>query len=350
MHDLSRRDFLHASVLGGLAALAGPNLTRQGFAWESTPATPSRRVSLTHGDDRVQNTFESLKPFQEEIRRAIGNKRVILKPNNVLNDVPLCATHADCLEGVLEFLKSIGKTDVAIAESASDGPAMEGFDHYGYIKLAGKYQAKLIDLDQEPIERIYACDETDFRPHAIRVAKTLLDPANFIISAAKLKTHDRVVVTLSLKNIVVGAPIKDRGFRWDDRCRAGAKTDKPLTHGSGFRAANYNLFALSARLHPHLAVIDGYQGMEGEGPVDGTPVEHRVAVASLDWLAADRVAVELMGIDFAKVGYLNFCGQGGMGEIDLKKIEIVGEPLERHIKTYHLAKNISEQLIWRTPI
>jgi len=32
------------------------------------------------------------------------------------------------------------------------------------------------------------------------------------------------------------------------------------------------------------------------------PVQHGVRVVSQDWLAADRVAVELMGIDFANVG------------------------------------------------
>jgi len=89
--------------------------------------------------------------------------------------------------------------------------------------------------------------------------------------------------------------------------------------------------------------------MEGEGPVGGTPVEHRVAVASLDWLAADRVAVELMGIDFAKIGYLNFCAQANLGEGDLSKIEIVGPKIADHIKKYKLAKNIEDQLIWMKP-
>lgn len=348
--EISRRNFLRSSLLAGLGAVGAPGLSRLGFAAEAGAGSPASRVTLTHGEDRVDNTFQALKPFAEEIRRAIGDKRVIVKPNNVSTQTPLCATHADCLEGILEFLKSIGKTEVTIAESAANAPTMEGFDNYGYVKLAGKYHAKLMDLDQEPVELLYACDETDFRPHGIRIAKPMLDPGNFIISAAKFKTHDRVVATLSLKNIVVGAPIKDPGFRWDNKRRPGAKNDKPLTHGNGFRGINYNLFALGARLHPHLAVIDGYQGMEGEGPVGGTPVEHRVAVASLDWLAADRVAVELMGIDFAKIGYLNFCAEAGMGEADLKKIAIVGDALEGHVKTYKLAKNIEQQLIWQNPI
>ena len=69
-----------------------------------------------------------------------------------------------------------------------------------------------------------------------------------------------------------------------------------------------------------LAVIDGFEGMEGNGPVGGTPIDHRVCVASPDWLAADRVAVELMGIDYAKVGYLNFCANAGLGQgLDLAR-------------------------------
>lgn len=89
------------------------------------------------------------------------------------------------------------------------------------------------------------------------MAKTLLNPDNFIISAAQFKTHDLVVATLSLKNIVVGSAIKRRGGERPEGGPWGA-SDKPVNHGGGFRGINYNLFALAARLHPHLAVIDGY--------------------------------------------------------------------------------------------
>ena len=56
-----------------------------------------------------------------------------------------------------------------------------------------------------------------------------------------------------------------------------------------------------------------------------------------------------MGIDFAKVGYLNYCADAQLGQADLEKIEIVGEPLARHVKTYKPAPNIEEQLIWMKP-
>ncbi len=97
-------------------------------------------------------------------------------------------------------------------------------------------------------------------------------------------------------------------------------------------------------------VIDGFQAMEGNGPVGGTPVEHRVAVSSLDWLAADRTAVALMGIDFEKMGYLNFCASAGYGEADLARIEILGERIADHVRTYRLADNIDKQLEWMNPL
>jgi uncharacterized protein (DUF362 family) len=351
LNQTSRRHFLKSSLLGGAAALSAPwTLPRAAGADPVVPAHRAvSRVALTAGDDRADLAFQGLKAFGPSISAAIGNKRVLIKPNNVSISNQLSASHAQNLEGILEFLKAIGKRDVAIAESAADGPTLDGFANYGYDKLAAKYGARLIDLDREGFEVIHCFDEKDFRPHPCRMSKVLLDPGNFIISAAKFKTHDRVVATLSLKNIVVGAPIKDPGFSWGHGAPSGAKSDKPITHGNGFRGINYNLCALAPRLHPHLSVIDGFQGMEGEGPTGGTPVEQRVCVVSQDWLAADRVAIELMGIDFANVGYLTFCGQNGLGQADLAKIDIVGPAVKDHAKPYKLARNIDQQLVWMKP-
>jgi uncharacterized protein (DUF362 family) len=72
-------------------------------------------------------------------------------------------------------------------------------------------------------------------------------------------------------------------------------------------------------------------------------------VVSTDWLAADRVAVELMGLDFAKIGYLNYSAQTGLGIADLSKIEIVGERINEHIRPYKLSDSIEKQLIWMKP-
>jgi uncharacterized protein (DUF362 family) len=345
MNIINRRGFLKTSVMGGVAAsFIGPLNT---FGFFDKQEQLSASVAITSGDNRADLAFRALQPYSKQIKQAIGSRRVVLKPNNVSTEIPLCATHVDTLEGVLEFLRSINKVDnVIIAESAASGPTFDGFNNYGYFRLVDKYPVKLVDLDQEGFEILYVFDEKDFRPHPVRFSRVLLSPDSYIISVARMKTHDLTVVTLSLKNIVFGAPVKDVGFAFGGNRKEGTKSDKSIVHGSGFRGINFNLYDLAPRLHPHLAVIDGFEGMEGNGPSKGTPVDHRVCVVSTDWLAADRVAVELMGIDFAMIGYLNYCAQTGLGIADLSKIEIVGESISKHIKHYKLHDNIEEQLIW----
>jgi len=348
MGTYNRRNFLKTSIMGGVAVTFIKPLNN--FVPFGKADQFSSRVGLTTGDNRADMAFRALKPFSDQIARAIGNRRVVLKPNNVSIKVPLAATHADTLEGVLEFLRSIGKVEnVIIAESAAGGPTLEGFSNFGYNRLITKYPVKLVDLDQQPFDILYVFDEKDFKPHPIKMSHILLDPDSFIVSVARMKTHDRVLATLSLKNIVFGAPIKEIGSSSNASKKPRIINNKPIAHGSGFRGINYNLYALSRQLHPHLAVIDGFEGMEGNGPNDGTPVDHRVCVAGMDWLAADRVAIELMGIDFAKVGYLNFCAQTGSGVADLDKIEIIGESINNHKKSYKLSDNVDSQLIWMNP-
>jgi uncharacterized protein (DUF362 family) len=364
---VGRRCFLSASLCGGLAAATSAlSLGKHAHAAETAAApaappiaqpipearvkAPAARVALTAGGNRADITLAALREFAKETATAIGDRMVVIKPNNVDIATPLSATHADTIEAVLEFLKSIGKDkNVIIAESAGTGPTMEGFSNYGYPAVAKKYGAKMVDIDRSPFEVVHVLDEKDFRPHRIRTSSLLQGRDCYVISVAKMKTHDCVGATLTLKNIIFGSPLKDVGFRFANRTENGPQSDKITTHGNGLRALNFNLFQLSKRLHPHLALIDGYDGMEGNGPVAGTRVDHRVCVASNDWLAADRVGVELMGIDFANIGYLNYCADAGMGQADLRKIEILGPAIARHVKKYKLADNFQEQLIWKKP-
>ncbi len=348
----SRRQFLKTSMIAGAAALGPARWARGAVAATPSAATPlaaaapPARVALTTGDSRADIAFRALRPLADDIARAIGNRRVIVKPNNVSVTRQLAATHAETLEGILEFLKSIGKLENAIiAESAAEGPTMTGFEAFRYGPVAAKYGVKLVDLDAEEVQIVHVLDERDMRPKPVRMSKMLMDPGSFILSAARMKTHTLVVATLSLKNIILGAPLKDLAAGEGRRVRS----DKPIMHGGGVYGINYNLFAMAQRLHPHLALIDGFDGMEGNGPTQGTPVEHRVCVAGLDWLAADRVALELMGIDMAKVGYMTYAAEAGLGQADLKKIEVIGESIEKHRRVYRLSDRIERQLQWMNP-
>ena len=358
MSSYNRRNFLKTSFMGGVALACSNRVS--GFSSVGDKEEHSTCVSITSGSNRADMAFRALQPFAKQIKRSIGNRRVVLKPNNVLIYVPLACTHVDTLEGVLEFLKSINKiNNVIIAESSASGPTLEGFDNYGYFRLLSKYPVKLVDLDNEPFDQMSVIDERDFKPHLVRISRVILDPDSYIISVARMKTHTVVGATLSLKNIVFGAPVKDPGFtlysediRFSQRAKeskSGTVSYKRLLHGSGYHAVNYNMALLAQKLHPDLAVIDGYEGMEGNGPTLGTPISHGVCVAGQDWLAADRVGIELMGIDFSKIGYLNHCAQMGLGISDLSKIDITGENLKDHIKSYKLPNNFDRQVVWMNP-
>jgi len=345
MNGLQRRDFIKASLFGGIAAATMPAYVMNAWA-QPTKVTldTNSRVSLVTGSDRADMAFRALQPFSKEIAQAIGNKRIILKPNMVELTIPLCATHKDSIEGILEFYKSINKlSNVVIAESSAGGHAMIGYENYGYIPVAEKYKVKLIDLDDNPSQILYVIDEKDFQPKPVRMSSLLIDRNNYVMSVARMKTHNFVIATLTLKNLVFGAPVKDVGFKRG----TNAKSDKAIVHGNGHKGGNYNLFAMAYYIRPDLGFVDGYEGMEGQGPTQGTPVDHKVCIAGLDWLAVERVGIELMGLNHEDLGYLNYCAKAGMGQYDLSKIDIVGEKLANHIKSYKLPNNYNQLLRWK---
>jgi uncharacterized protein (DUF362 family) len=89
---------------------------------------------------------------------------------------------------------------------------------------------------------------------------------------------------------------------------------------------HFNMFHLAQQIYPDLGVIDGFVGMEGNGPVGGTPVDARLALASLDPLALDVMTTKLMGFDPSQIMYLNAMAEAGMGQADLAKIKVLGTP------------------------
>ena len=352
MIKFNRRNFIKSSLFGGIAASTVPSFALKILAEQTNVSFDTNsQVSLATGTDRADMAFRALQPFSNDIAKAIGNKRIVIKPNLVSSSIQLSATHNETIEGILEFFKSINKLEnIIIGESAADGSTMTAYDNYGYIPVAEKYKVKLTDLDTNPSQILYMMDELDIRPKPVRMSSLLMDRNNFVMSVARMKTHDRIVATLTFKNLAVGASIKDPGFAFGRNRVVGSKSDKAIVHGNGFRGINFNLFNIAFNIRPDLSFIDGYDGMEGDGPTNGTLVEHRVCVAGMDWLSVDRIGIELMGIDPSVIGYMNFCANAGLGQYDINKIDIVGEKLTDHVKKYKLSRNIDKQLQWMTPL
>ena len=97
-------------------------------------------------------------------------------------------------------------------------------------------------------------------------------------------------------------------------------------------------------------MVDAFEGMEGNGPHAGTPVPHRIAIASTDYIAADRVGVEAMGVDPNWVGSLVYCSQAGLGQYDLDKIDVRGVKVAEVRRTYRLHPDVEQQKQWMRPM
>jgi uncharacterized protein (DUF362 family) len=101
------------------------------------------------------------------------------------------------------------------------------------------------------------------------------------------------------------------------------------------------LAGLYQSLSPHIAIIDGTLGMEGNGPVEGRAVPMGAMLASTSALAVDAVAASLMGIESSDIGYLSLLGAERSDEITLSKIDVPLESLVAASKKFALP-NINE--------
>jgi len=298
------------------------------------PTKKSGAVSLVKGDDHYAIIYKSLKNIEDEVIKSISDKTILIKPNMVVANTPACATDPIAVKAILDFLKPHFKKQILIGESTAafqNVTTLDLFKQYGYSFLANDYNVKFIDLNAAGYEYRYILG-ADNKPNFIRVTKPFLDPNIYILSAAKMKTHSQCIVTLSLKNVLMAAPIND--YKKND-WKVG---DKFGMHVIPEAAANgpifYNLFQMAHYVYPDLAVIDGYEGMEGNGPTGGTSIASRMAIASLDALAADTVGATVMGFDPDKIPYLKFLNQGGFGQGSINDIEIIGTPITQCIMKF----------------
>lgn len=334
------------------------------------------QIAITQGDDRRQNIQRALELISHHIRLN-GCHHILVKPNFVSTVRQLAATHVDAIRAVLDFVRRQYDGPVSIAEGAALAPTQQGYERFGYLDLVKPYDVTLVDLNacETAPARIY---DRHLHPRTIRLARPVVD-SDFRISVGPPKTHNDVIVTLSIKNMVMGALVNPALARskscstesmihptsrlagQSERRSAqvlqlarmalpgSGRSDKMAMH-QGCSQINLNIALLAPHVLPHLAVIDGFQGMEGSGPNNGDLVEWHTALAGTDAVAIDCLTASLMGFDPSCIGYLVYCRQRGLGVGDLNQIEVLGglEPdAVRHVFRPH--PNTQRQQAWHLP-
>ena len=110
---------------------------------------------------------------------------------------------------------------------------------------------------------------------------TVLD-CDLLVSLPKMKTHHWAGATLAMKNLFGLVPGGVYGW------------PKNVLHWAGIPESIVDLHHLFPR---QFAIVDGIVGMEGNGPIQGTPKHAGVLVAGSDVAAVDATCCRIMGID-----------------------------------------------------
>ena len=312
--------------------------------------------------------------------------QVLVKPNLVSTTKPLADTHPDALRAVLDVIRDITDAPVIVAEGTATQNTWLAYHRLGYVDLVKRYrQVSLLDLN--------VCEAVPLRAYrrnlttmSLLAALPVLD-ASLVISVGPPKTHDFVIVTMSLKNLIMGTLISHfapqpptpeevahghavrsplaRVLKWarqaydrvPSRLQALSVFEWPrfyfMAHESrshkfrlhqSYPVMHLNLFFLAWQgLRPHVSVIDGWEGMEGDGPTDGTPVPWRIAVASRDPVAADALTADAMGYPLEEIGYLYYAHLARLGQGDVTRMNVVGnvgpEEVKRPFRPHRLIQN-----------
>jgi uncharacterized protein (DUF362 family) len=111
---------------------------------------------------------------------------------------------------------------------------------------------------------------------------------------------------------------------------------KNVLHWAGIHECIADLHRLFPR---QFVLVDGIVGMEGNGPIQGTPKAAGVLVAGADPVAADATCCRVMGIDPGKVEYLKL-GES-RGQTREENVEQIGEPVRAVQTRFELLKEFA---------
>ena len=215
IRNITRRNFFGIAGLAA-AGLSLPNCaSRNGYRGYTAGTGKTRSktgistVSLNKNSDRRQGTYDSLKPLQSDIAQNIGNKQVIIKVNAGFptENHRIHSTYPDQVRGILDFLREFYEGNIWISEgvgSSKTGDMNDGYELYGFFDLKKEFQEiTFIDANRTTYSRKWIHQWNQY-PVPINIISMYYEPDKYVISASRLKTHNAVVGTFSLKKRCYG--------------------------------------------------------------------------------------------------------------------------------------------------
>ncbi len=271
------------------------------------PSRVAIRAVSSYEADVEAILWETLQEFQLPVR----DKTVLIKPNFVEPDAHgLINTHPVVIRAAREAFLRLGAKSVTVAEGPGHERDTEGIVEVLRLRdYVGPLERTFVDLNTDEVS------EVPTRTQASKL-KTLCLPkkvlgADFVVSMPKMKTHHWVGVTLSLKNMFGIVPGNCYGW------------PKNVLHWAGL---SRSILDINSTVRPDFAIVDGIVGMEGNGPIQGTPKTSGALVAGDDPVAVDATCARIMGLVPDRIDYLKRAALL-LGNLKEEKIEQRGESI-----------------------
>jgi uncharacterized protein (DUF362 family) len=263
-------------------------------------------VSIAKAPAYDISVYDAVYRLVAEHRLNVRGKRVVLKPNLVEFDANTAVnTHPMVVHAAYEAFRRLGAAEIRIAEGPGHRRGtLDLADAAGYFSTVPKFEDAFTDLNVDDVaQRVIAQPESKLK--SLYLPHTVLD-CDLLVSLPKMKTHHWAGATLAMKNLFGLVPGGVYGW------------PKNVLHWAGIAESIVDLHHLFPR---QFAIVDGIVGMEGNGPIQGTPKQAGVLVAGSDVVAVDATCCRIMGIDPKKVGYLALArGIGNLGESSFAQI------------------------------
>jgi uncharacterized protein (DUF362 family) len=257
--------------------------------------------------DVLRRQYESFRA-----RVPLAGRRVVLKPNLVeYHRDKVINTHPHVVAAAIELCRREGAAEVIVAEGPGHWRNVEYLvQASGLGDVLRHYKVPFIDLNHdEPVKTVNLGRLTGL--DHLYLTRTVAT-ADVLISLPKLKTHHWAGATLSLKNLFGTLP----GI-----CYGWPKNE---LH---WRGIDNSIVDIALTRTPDLAIVDGVIGMEGDGPINGTPKPFGALVMGCDPLAVDATCCRLMKLRPEKIGYLVMGYRKKLGLFREEEIGQLGETI-----------------------
>lgn len=286
------------------------------------------KIGLVKSRQQYQGSKEALSLLEERLAPlAKKAEKPVIKINFVSISNELAVTPVDSVRAVIDILRKYCDKEITIAEEAVlGGSTAEGWKRFGYQELVEDYFGiKLLDI-KEGESRYIDLGVSGGGSFSLPFSKTMIE-SDLLVSVTRPKTHDTVVATLTGKNIAVGGI-------------SGLENKSRVHKGKSIHSL---LLSILERCPPHICLLDGTVGMEGQGPNNGSPIDSGWVAAGFDWLAIDTLGAYLMGFDIENIGYLSLAKGGKYPD----GVEIIGQHPEILRKEFKPHSGYQQQIEWR---